>query len=595
MSVAPSLDLLRNHIDISRVPFSDRGSRLLVFQTEDTSRLHVKLAERLTSIQPDIEAYLRRPPFLSDVALIDEQGQPLDFTVTSYPHVICFATRLGEFRLSFQDERTLSFGVPDGAVGGLRFHAAPQYWEQTNQGGLFRSVRNLTYGSNGEILQNSITPVRGGYQVEILIHAEQDRVINVAIHPSAVSTPAEILPFSSILEMAENRWSAWFRRVPPVDEPYLQMYTYAWWVMGNNLISPLGEVAYEAMMPSKINYVGLWLWDSALHALAYRHADPEMARNQIRAVLAHQLPNGMLPDAIYDEGLVFSINHPIIGYVTKPPILGWAALKLHETDPDVNFIREIYPSLVRFNAWWFAMNDDDSDGLVQYSHPYSSGLDDSPLWDYGMPVESPDINTYICMQMEAFSRFAEILGQDAEADMWRRRRIAMLRRIVKDMWDEEYGLFWALKDEKPLKVLTPFNLYPLWTGLLPEKMNKRLIQHLLNPAEFAGPYAIPTVARNDPHYDPETMWRGPVWANINYFFIEALEKVGYQELAGKLTQHTLNLIAAHKDIYEYYNAETGEPPARAANIFGWTAAVFIDLAISATRAAEDQERERSGE
>jgi glycogen debranching enzyme len=37
---------------------------------------------------------------------------------------------------------------------------------------------------------------------------------------------------------------------------------------------------------------------------------------------------------------------------------------------------------------------------------------------------------------------------------------------------------------------------------------------------------MPTVARNDRHYDPETMWRGPVWANINYFFIEALNQVG---------------------------------------------------------------------
>lgn len=589
MRALPSLDLLLNHIDISRVPFSDRGSRLLVFQSEQAPRLLVKLAERLTSIQPDIEAYLRRPPFLSDITLIDEQGQPLDFTVTTQPHVVRFETRLGEFRLAFQDERTLSFGIPDGIVSGIRFHAAPQYWEQTGHGGLFRSVRNLTYSSNGQIITNSITPVRGGYQVEILVLSDQDRVINIAIHPSASAGSVDIFPFSTILEMAENRWNSWFKRVPPVDERYLRMYGFAWWVMGNNLISPLGEVAYEAMMPSKINYVGLWLWDSALHALAYRHADPELARNQIRAVLAHQLPNGMLPDAIYDEGLVFSIDHPIVGQVTKPPILAWAALKLHETDPDVNFIREIYPPLVRFNAWWFAMNDDDNDGIVQYTHPYSSGLDDSPLWDYGMPVESPDINTYLCLQMEAFSRFAEILGQPAEGEMWRRRQQAMLRRMVKDMWDEELGLFWALKDDRPLRVLTPFNLFPLWTGLLPEMMNKRLIHHLLNPAEFAGPYTIPTVARNDPHYDPETMWRGPIWANINYFFIEALEKTKRFELANKLTLHTLNMISAQDDIYEFYNAENGAPPAKAANIFGWTAAVFIDLAIRASQQAASQE------
>ncbi len=589
MNVLPSLDLLRDHIDIMKVPFSDRGSRLLVFKTVGAPKLIVKLAERLTSIQPDIEAYLSRPPFLNDLCFIDEQGRILDFQTTTYPHVVCFKTRLGEFRLAFQDERTLSFGLPGGVIAGISFHVSPQFWEQTDQGGLFRSVRNLTYRSNGEVFANVIQPEMGGYRVELVVRADYDSAINIAIHPSATLDSANVLPFSTILDMAEKRWDSWFKRVPPVDEEYLKTYEYAWWIMGNNLVSPLGKLPYEAMMPSKINYVGLWLWDSALHTLAYRHIDPEMARNQIRTMIAYQLPNGMLPDAIYDEGLVFTIDHPIVGEVTKPPILAWAALKLHETDPDIDFLREIYPSLVRFNAWWFAMNDDDSDGLVQYSHPYSSGLDNSPLWDFGMPVESPDINTYLCIQMEAFGRMAEILGLSGESQMWKRRRSALVKRMIKEMWDEDAGLFWALLNEEPIRVVTPFNLYPLWTGQLPEEMNERLIQHLTNPGEFASPYPIPTVARNDPRYNSEMMWRGPVWANINYFFVEALEKVSRVDLADQVAERTLEMIANQPDIYEYYNAETGQPPATAADMFGWTAAVYIDLAIRRSKKSVSQE------
>jgi len=88
------------------------------------------------------------------------------------------------------------------------------------------------------------------------------------------------------------------------------------------------------------------------------------------------------------------------------------------------------------------------------------------------------------------------------------------------------------------------------------------------------------------------MWRGPVWVNINYFFIEALRLVGEHGLARILLQKTLDLVMSHPSIYEYYNAETGEPPASAADIFGWTAAVFIDLAIqaSAEEGAEGQGR-----
>jgi putative isomerase len=321
-----------------------------------------------------------------------------------------------------------------------------------------------------------------------------------------------------------------------------------------------------------------------MHALAYRHIDPELARNQIRAMLAGQLEDGMLPDAIYDEGVIATIDHPISAEVTKPPILAWVALKLHETDPDPDFLKEIYISLVRWNAWWFAMNDDDVDGLVQYNHPYSSGLDDNPLWDRGMPVESPDLNTYLCVQMGSLAEIAEILGIEFEAGMWRKRAAAIVKRMIKDMWDEESGLFQALHEEQPIPVVTPFNLYPLWTGQLPDPIKERLLAHLTSPDEFWGEYSLPSVAYNDPNFDPLTMWRGPVWVNINYFFIEALQQIGELDLAEQLRDKTLNLIMSHNSIYEYYNALTGEPPDTAADIFGWTAAVFIDLAIQASGA-----------
>ncbi|HET90136.1 MAG TPA: hypothetical protein ENN99_05265 [Chloroflexi bacterium] len=582
MTSSVHLNVLRNRLDIARVPFSDRGSRLLVFQEPGQSRLLVKLAERLTQLQPDIEAYLGRPPFIRDLCLVDENGTSLPFEVVTYPHALYFQTQRGEFGLVFQDERALAFGLPPNETVGLRFHVSPQFWEQTEGGGVFKAVRNLIYTSNGTCVGNRILPKQGGYDVEIIVQADSDSTIVLAVHESSDLT-VEARSFSASCAEAEARWHDWFDRVPPVDEQYRPTYTYAWWIMANNLISPQGKVAYEAMIPSKVNYVGLWLWDSAMHTLAYRHVDTELARDQIRAMLACQLPDGMLPDAVYDEGVISTIDHPIYAEVTKPPILAWAALKLHEMDPDLDFLQEIYVPLVRWNAWWFSMNDDDVDGLAQYNHPYSSGLDDSPLWDYGMPVESPDLNTYLCVQMGSLAVMAEALGMDAEGAMWRRRAAALVRRMIEGFWDEEAGLFWALHDEKVIPVVTPFNLYPLWTGQLPDRIRERILNHLTAPDEFWGEYALPTVACSDPHYDPEKMWRGPVWANINYFFIEALHQVGEHELACELCAKTLDLISNHASIYEYYSSQTGEPPEAAANIFGWTAAVFIDLAIQASQ------------
>jgi putative isomerase len=587
MSGSSHLSLLKDRIDITHVPFSDRGSRLLVFKYPDRDRLYIKLAERLTALQPGLDTYRFRPPYIQDLSFIDQEGMPLTYHLTTYPHALLFQTRLGEFALAFRAGDTLAIRLPPGVAAGVNFRVSTQLWQHSEDGGSLMGVRNLAYRTNGRVLRNELGLEREAYAVEFVVDGGDDVAIQLNIR-NDLKLDGKPEGFADTLAAAEERWAQWFERVPPVEARYRDQYYYAWWVMSNNLVEPQGQVAHEAMMPSKVQYVGVWNWDACFHALAFRHVDPELARDQLRTMLARQLPDGMIPDAVYDEAVVANIEHPLRAEVTKPPIMAWAALKLDETDPDLDFLQEIYVPLVRWNAWWFAMNDDDADGLAQYNHPYSSGLDDSPLWDYGLPVESPDLNTYLCVQMGSLAMMAEALGMESEGAMWRRRAEAIVRRMIQDCWDEEAGLFRALHHHEPIPVVTPFNLYPLWTGQLPDAVCRRLIAHLTDPDVFWGEFVIPTVARNDPRYDPETMWRGPAWANINYIFIEALRQLEEVALARELRDKTLAMLMRQPSLYEYYNPETGDPPPTAANAFGWTAAVFIDLAIQASRAGEPE-------
>jgi glycogen debranching enzyme len=269
--------------------------------------------------------------------------------------------------------------------------------------------------------------------------------------------------------------------------------------------------------------------------------------------------------------------------VTKPPVIAWAALKLHASQPNADFLAELYPALVRWNAWWFSKNDSDGDGLVEYVHPYSSGLDDSPLWDHGLPVESPDINTYLSIQMDALATMATTLKLKGEAEYWKHRSKAIVQRMLEDLYDPDMGLFWATHNHEPILELTPFNLYPLWTGQLEPKIVEKLIAHLTNEDAFWGSFPLATVSRSSESYAPETMWRGPVWININYIFIEALERTGHMDLARQLRKRTLSLVAQNDGIYEFYNPEKGSPPERAVPMFGWSAALFIDLVLQRKR------------
>lgn len=580
---SPYLLVLENRIQLENIPFSDRGSRLLVYQERRLSdTLYIKLAERLTALVPGLSAYRNRPPFIHNLRLVDGDGQPISFELTTYPHALVFQTTLGEFVVTFQDRRTINIGVPPHIPCGISFSIIPDLSRPDGHGGEFKSVRNCAYSTNGIVVLNQVEHNTNGYDVAFVVEGDHDTAITLHIQ-GTLELDRQVVPARTALRDAEERWNRWFAAAPVVDEQYQSQYYYAWWVMGNNILSPQGYFRRESVSPSKAHYVGAWQWDNYFHALAFRYTDAALAHDQLLFMFDHQQPDGMIPDAVYDEGMITQLEVPVAAAVTKPPIVGWVAMHVYEQTGDEQLLRDIYDPLVRWNSWWFGLNDDDADGIVQYSHPFSSGLDDSPLWDVGMPVEAVDLNTYLCIQMESLGKMARILGRGREAEMWDRKSVALADRMVEHFYDQQAGLFWSQFHHEPIHVVTPFSMYPLWTGRMSPKIIEQLVAHVHDPQTFWTTYPLPTVAVSDPKHDSYQMWRGPVWININYIFVEALSRTGHHQLAHELAERTLRLVMSQNDIFEYYHPETGEPPPKAAPMFGWSAACFIDLAIRMSR------------
>ncbi len=587
---SPFLLRLRDRITLNDIPFSERGSRLLVFR--NSSRLNIRLAERWAKWENELGDYRHRASLVDDLAFLDEYGAPLDFQLTAYPHALSFETRLGTFALTFADQEMLYLQLPPKRCG-IAFRVLAASGHTDRRGGEFKgdpehrhTHRNIAYTTNARALSNTIAADVNGYQrVQLQVDADTESAVTLNITPR-LGLNRSVPRSDSVLRAAEQRWHDWFAVAPKVNEKFVDQYYYAWWILRAGLLSPRFFVTREAMMPSMIRYIGVWAWDAYFHALAYRHVDKKLAQDQLRILLDHQREDGMIPDAVHDEGIVTRWILPRSSQeveVTKPPLVAWTALKLYETNGDRDFLEEIYDAIVHLNRWWLEKNDDDRDGVVQYNHPYSSGLDDNPLWDRGMPVESPDINTYLVIQMDALSRIAEIIGLPNDAAEWNARAGALTDRIIAHFWDERAGVFWATREHQPIQVLTPFNLYPLMTGRLTASMNERLLAHLSAREEFGVSFPIPSVARNDPAYNPIRMWRGPTWVNVNYLFIDGLVRCGYLERARELRDKTLELLMRQNDTYEYYNPETGDPSPNAASVFGWSSAVFVDLAIQASR------------
>jgi putative isomerase len=578
--ISPFLELLRDRVDLVRVPFTDRGSRLMVFH--DADGLSVRLAERWFKVHGTLSGYRERPAILDRWQFTDGAGCPLQGRTETWPHRVDLHTPCGTYSLVFLDNETLLVTLPPGG-GGVRFRARTAQARPDRRGGCLatgeQAYRRIAYTTNARASQNRIEPAAGGgHDVQMVWEAEAGAAFLLNITPRLGSNRSVPDPVAAI-EASADRWHAWFAAVPPLEGPYRAQYYFAWWIMRAGLISSRYYTTREAMTPSKTHYVGVWQWDAFFHALAYRHVDMGLAKDQLRIVLDHQREDGMMPDAIHDEGVVSHLAEPVDADVTKPPLIAWTAWKLYQQDGDKEFLDEIYEPLVRWNSWWFEQNDLDGNGLCEYQHPFSSGLDDSPLWDEGMPVESPDLNTYLCLQQEALARIAAELGLPAEAQAWSRRAEVMAQRMVRLMWDPGSGLFLARLHGHPVAVTTPVGLLPLMTGRLPEPMTRRLVASLTDPSRFWARFPVPSVALNDPKHDPAQMWRGPTWVNLNYLLIEGLQRCGYVAEAAELRRRTLHLIAGHRDIYEYYDPQTGEPPPKAASLFGWSAALFIELAL----------------
>src|SRR5919109_5296807 len=87
------LNLLKNRINLRQIPFSERGSRLLIFQSNE--HLTVRLAERWFKREGQLSAYRNRPPLIDQWVFTDEKGNPLEVKSTTYPHRIDFETNLG--------------------------------------------------------------------------------------------------------------------------------------------------------------------------------------------------------------------------------------------------------------------------------------------------------------------------------------------------------------------------------------------------------------------------------------------------------------------------------------------------------------------
>jgi hypothetical protein len=529
-------------IDLDVVPFTLPGSRLLVRTNPDGS---------LCVTRAEYEVNPNDSVVVSELRVLDPQGELRKVT----------AVRVD--RIEFGDSTSLTFG---------RTH-------KLSIGGEVSAVQLLFPDGSG-----STCALLDGQSAVILIgKAVEARVGTSAGHARRLARTRRL-------------WLDWFQRCPLVAPDLQRIAAHCWWVLGANTLELASAPGSRAVVPSKLGYVGLWQWDAYFIAIGLRHGDPALAAEQLELALSRPGTDGQLPDVLHDAGILASSDDlppgdlarlrelaspaadPAVPVpLTKPPLAALALARLSEAGLPSTRVESLLPLVERSQKWWFATSIA-TDGLPEYAHPYSSGLDDSPVFDRDLPVATPDLAAYLVLQDRILGDLLEGAGHRTKASLHRARADATREQLLH-LWDPDERRFRSRGSVGPLAAHAVVDLLPLLVGDLPTDIAEALVGELDDPSRFGTAFPVPTVAMDDPEFSPTRMWRGPSWVNTNWLLVEGLRRTGHHQRAIQLAHATLEMVARAGGAYEYFNPLTGERPAAAVPMFSWTAALVIDLAV----------------
>lgn len=398
--------------------------------------------------------------------------------------------------------------------------------------------------------------------------------------------------YQAKLEENKERWDGYIQSVlrDDMDYAYDRIAVKAVVTLISNWRTHRGGLLHEGIVPSHaVNYfVGFWAWDTWRFAVAASRFHPELAKNNIRAMFDYQQDDGMIIDCIYTDSSENNARD------SKPPLVSWAVNEIYEQTGDLSFVKEMYPQLVAYYEWWYNKRDIDKNGICEYgatdgtleAAAWESGMDNAIRFDdtkmlknedyddaWSMDQESVDLNAYLAYETQLLQKFASLIGAEFPYE-------DQSERIRDYFFDQENDFFFdkRLNDGSFITEFGCEAYTPLWTKIATEEQVERMLPILQDTEKFSTYIPFPTVAADNPKYNPQGYWRGPIWLDQTYFAIRGLRNYGYTDLADDYTLQVFERLEGLKNggaIHENYGTHTGDR-LKAAH-FSWSAAHLLML------------------
>ena len=365
-------------------------------------------------------------------------------------------------------------------------------------------------------------------------------------------------------------------------------------------------------VPSPDAYPYQWLWDSCFHAIVLAKFDPEAAQAELLALVSRQFDDGMIPHILYwNPGTLhrYDWGTPGTSALTQPPMLAYAAWEIYKATADADFLRKLYPNVLRYYRYLIDKRDPRDHHLIGIINPDESGEDNSPRFDDMLHVPSDitladhlarrlelvdanrtcNFDAELCMKrhfwvkdvpfqaimvenLRMLGHIASVI-EEADGEHFSTLNIGLITEAMRErLFDGDAGVFWSAagNNYRPLTVATWAHFAPLFADLYTPAEAARVVGMLFDEDTFWSPHGVRTVSRSEVSYRPDGYWRGSVWMAPHWFIYKGLMRYGFTEEAKRIRESSEGLIE-RSGFREYFDPETGA--GYGAHDFTWGALV----------------------
>ena len=347
------------------------------------------------------------------------------------------------------------------------------------------------------------------YPVHVAISfftSEKEMTAGLQNIPTLLNNPGKALQANA------ERWEGYLTKILRKDmkPEYDRIAVKAVTTLISNWRTHRGGLLHEGIVPSHAvgYFVGFWAWDSWRFSAGTAKFDPELAKNNIRAMFDYQQPDGMVIDCIYTDPSENNARD------SKPPLVCWAVDEIFTHTGDTAFVAEIYPQLLSYYKWWYQKRDHNRNGMCEYgatdgtleAAAWESGMDNDIRFDdavmlkndgaddaWSMDQESVDLNAYLALECKLLKKFAGLLNATLDGPDYS-------DKVADYFFDKQLNFFFdrRLKDGSFIEEPGCEAYTPLWTQIATQSQVDSMLPMLQDTAKFSTYIPFPTIAADNP-------------------------------------------------------------------------------------------------